>query len=107
MAVAAAATGGAAPSDIDGWAVHAGGRSILDAVQRAFALPADALDASREAYFERISGTDEFVVSDVADHEVRSVGDAGGDALGELDAGDVNLIFAAPRSGLLHGMAAH
>ena len=40
------ATGGAAPADIV-WAVHAGGRSILDAVQKALDLPVDALDASR------------------------------------------------------------
>lgn len=40
------ATGGTAPADIV-WAVHAGGRSILDAVQKALGLPADALDASR------------------------------------------------------------
>lgn len=32
---------------IDSWAVHAGGRSILDAVQRGFDLPARALDQSR------------------------------------------------------------
>lgn len=37
-------TGGATP---DAWAVHAGGRSILDAVQHALALPADALEGSR------------------------------------------------------------
>ena len=46
-ATAEAATGGRAPTSIDGWAVHAGGRSILDSVQNAFRLPADALDASR------------------------------------------------------------
>jgi predicted naringenin-chalcone synthase len=45
--IAAAATGGRAPGSIDGWAVHAGGRSILDAVTGALALPEDALDASR------------------------------------------------------------
>ncbi|MET0373114.1 MAG: type III polyketide synthase [Rhizorhabdus sp.] len=32
---------------IDSWAVHGGGRSILDAVDRSLDLPADALDASR------------------------------------------------------------
>ncbi|WP_341209073.1 type III polyketide synthase [uncultured Sphingomonas sp.] len=32
---------------VDRWAVHAGGRSILDAVEHALALPADALDDSR------------------------------------------------------------
>lgn len=36
------------PREIDSWAVHAGGRSILDAVQRGFDLPASALDRSRE-----------------------------------------------------------
>lgn len=44
---AAAATGGRAPAEIDGWAVHAGGRSILDAVQNALQLAPGALDASR------------------------------------------------------------
>jgi predicted naringenin-chalcone synthase len=42
-----AALGGASPDAIDGWAVHAGGRSILDAVEHALALPGHALDASR------------------------------------------------------------
>lgn len=31
----------------------------------------------------------------------------GGSSAYKLDAGDVNLIFAAPRSGLMHGVAAH
>ena len=44
---AAAATGGRDPAQVDGWAVHAGGRSILDAVERALHLPHDALAASR------------------------------------------------------------
>lgn len=44
---AAAATGGRDPQRIDGWAVHAGGRSILDAVETALALPHDALATSR------------------------------------------------------------
>jgi predicted naringenin-chalcone synthase len=34
--------------DIDLWAVHPGGRSVLDAVERGLELPADALAASRE-----------------------------------------------------------
>jgi len=46
-AFARGATGGRAPREIDGWAVHAGGRSILDAVEHALDLPADALIASR------------------------------------------------------------
>jgi predicted naringenin-chalcone synthase len=40
--------GGAHVSDIDLWAVHPGGRSVLDAVEAAFALPSSALAASRE-----------------------------------------------------------
>jgi predicted naringenin-chalcone synthase len=46
-AFATAALGGRAAEAIDGWAVHAGGRSILDAVGHAFDLPPDALAASR------------------------------------------------------------
>jgi alpha-pyrone synthase len=34
--------------DIDLWAVHPGGRSILDAVEKGLELPVDALAASRE-----------------------------------------------------------
>lgn len=40
-------TGGLPVDAIDGWAVHAGGRSILDAVAHGFGLPEDALAASR------------------------------------------------------------
>lgn len=40
--------GGARLDEIDLWAVHPGGRSVLDAVQSALALPPDALAASRE-----------------------------------------------------------
>jgi len=46
-ATRAALTGGIDAATIDGWAVHAGGRSILDAVETALNLPADALAASR------------------------------------------------------------
>ena len=35
--------------DIDLWAVHPGGRSILDAVEKGLELPPDALTASRGA----------------------------------------------------------
>jgi predicted naringenin-chalcone synthase len=38
---------GQSASDYDLWAVHAGGRSILDAVERGLELPADALEPSR------------------------------------------------------------
>ena len=40
--------GGAAVEAFDAWAVHAGGRSILDAVEKGFSLAPGALDASRE-----------------------------------------------------------
>ena len=40
--------GGARPDDIDLWAVHPGGRTVLDAVERAFDLAPPALAASRE-----------------------------------------------------------
>jgi predicted naringenin-chalcone synthase len=39
---------GASPGSIDLWAVHPGGRTVLDAVEKAFALPPEALAASRE-----------------------------------------------------------
>lgn len=44
---ACATTGGQAPATIDGWAVHAGGRSILDAVEAAFGLAPEQLAVSR------------------------------------------------------------
>jgi predicted naringenin-chalcone synthase len=37
---------GLAPSDVDGWAVHPGGRRILEVVGRRLELPAAALEAS-------------------------------------------------------------
>ncbi len=46
-AFASAAMAGRVASSIDGWAVHAGGRSVLDAVERSLSLPSDALDTSR------------------------------------------------------------
>ena len=42
-----ALTGDADPARVVSWAVHAGGRSILDAVQSALTLTPDALDDSR------------------------------------------------------------
>jgi len=44
---------GWAPETIDSWAVHAGGRSILDAVEKGLELPQGALNASREVLGER------------------------------------------------------
>ena len=58
---------GAAPvSSIDLWAVHPGGHSILDAVERAFALPPAALAPSREVlrrYGNMSSATVMFVLN--------------------------------------------
>ena len=39
---------GALPGAIDLWAIHPGGRTVLDAVEGAFALPPKAMAASRE-----------------------------------------------------------
>lgn len=47
-AIRARITSGVEPSQIEGWAVHAGGRSILDAVEKGLRLPPMALDDSRE-----------------------------------------------------------
>jgi predicted naringenin-chalcone synthase len=43
---------GGEPGAVDGWAVHAGGRSILDAVEQTLALPPAALAASRRVLAE-------------------------------------------------------
>ena len=51
-AFVAMATQGRSPRDL-AWAVHAGGRSILDAVQKALDLPSDALAASRDVLREK------------------------------------------------------
>jgi predicted naringenin-chalcone synthase len=40
--------GGADAEEIDAWAVHAGGRSVLDAVEQGLALPQGALAESRD-----------------------------------------------------------
>ncbi|MCA1662634.1 MAG: type III polyketide synthase [Novosphingobium sp.] len=63
-------TGGHAPSEVDGWAVHAGGKSILDAVERSLHLDAQALDASRgvlEDFGNMSSSTLMFVLARLLD----------------------------------------
>jgi predicted naringenin-chalcone synthase len=45
-------SGGQAPDTVDAWAVHAGGRSILDAVEHALHLSPEALSASRQVLAE-------------------------------------------------------
>jgi predicted naringenin-chalcone synthase len=52
LADPAFATGGRTPGEIDGWALHAGGRSILDAVAHGLALAPDALATSRAVLAE-------------------------------------------------------
>jgi predicted naringenin-chalcone synthase len=52
-------------NDIDLWAVHPGGRTVLDAVEQAFGLPPSALCASRSVlndYGNMSSGTVMFVL---------------------------------------------
>ena len=52
-------------NDIELWAVHPGGRTVLDAVEQAFGLPAEALWASRSVlhdYGNMSSGTVMFVL---------------------------------------------
>ena len=59
---------GWSPDEVDTWAVHAGGRSILDAVEKGLELPQGALFASRDilARFGNMSSsTLMFVLSDL------------------------------------------
>lgn len=52
-------------NDIELWAVHPGGRTVLDAVEEAFALPGEALSASRSVlrdFGNMSSGTVMFVL---------------------------------------------
>ena len=55
-------------NDVELWAVHPGGRSVLDAVEQAFALPPAALGASRAVlndYGNMSSGTVMFVLDGI------------------------------------------
>ncbi|MGB7404821.1 MAG: type III polyketide synthase [Pacificimonas sp.] len=61
------------PESYDRWAVHAGGRTILDAVAKGYDLPADALDRSRKVLDEHgnmSSATLMFVLSGMLADEV-------------------------------------
>ncbi len=67
-AVRARLFGDWAPDSVETWAVHAGGRSILDAVERGLDLPPDALAASRSVlarYGNMSSATLMFVLRDL------------------------------------------
>jgi predicted naringenin-chalcone synthase len=60
--------GDSEPGDFDSWAVHAGGRSVLDAVEHGLDLPNDALAASRGVlarYGNMSSSTLPFVLADL------------------------------------------
>jgi alpha-pyrone synthase len=61
-------TRGKDPLSIDLWAVHPGGRSVLDSVEKGLALPADALSASRDVlarYGNMSSATVMFVLQQI------------------------------------------
>jgi predicted naringenin-chalcone synthase len=65
--------------DIDLWAVHAGGRTVLDAVQRAFELPSFALNASRDIlrrYGNMSSATVMFVLEQMMQSAAGKAGSA-------------------------------
>ncbi len=58
------------PEEVDAWAVHAGGRSVLDAVENALVLPGHALQASRDVlarYGNMSSSTLLFVIAEMLD----------------------------------------
>lgn len=66
--------GGAPVNSIDLWAVHPGGRTVLDAVERAFGLAPAALAASREVlrrYGNMSSATVMFVIKSLLRSSVR------------------------------------
>ncbi|TDU66171.1 putative naringenin-chalcone synthase [Prosthecobacter fusiformis] len=61
---------GTSPEEMNEWAVHPGGRSILDKVQESLALPADTLEASRTIlrdYGNMSSATILFVLKEMLD----------------------------------------
>lgn len=77
--ISGAVLGGRQVKDIDLWAVHPGGRAILDAVGRAFGLQDQALHFSREAlrrFGNMSSATLVFVLKDMLDRKLRGLGSA-------------------------------
>jgi len=72
--------GSTSPEAIDLWAMHPGGRSILDAIERAFDLAPQALAASREVlrrYGNMSSAAVMFVLEEIMRLPERSLGRAG------------------------------
>lgn len=68
---------GGDPRDIDVWAVHAGGRTVLDAVEQGFGLPAYALAPSRSVLRERgnmSSATLMFILAGMLSGDARGSG---------------------------------
>ncbi len=66
---------GSSPKQIDLWAVHPGGRSVLDAVERALHLPVEALAASREVlrkYGNMSSATVMFVLKSMLNNKPKN-----------------------------------
>jgi predicted naringenin-chalcone synthase len=75
--------GGIAPRDVDVWAVHPGGRAVLDAVQDSLGLETNALGNSRavlRAFGNMSSATVSFVLASVLERE-RETREAAGCAL--------------------------
>ncbi|MEO6152378.1 MAG: type III polyketide synthase [Croceibacterium sp.] len=73
--VARAVTGGAGIEAIEAWAVHPGGRSIIDAVERGLGLPPEKLVASRavlQDYGNMSSATVMFVLQRLMEHHPAS-----------------------------------
>src|SRR5690606_35299581 len=61
-------------ADIDHWAIHPGGRAILDRVEAGLSLDASSLDASRSVlrnYGNMSSATILFVLKEILEHGVR------------------------------------
>jgi predicted naringenin-chalcone synthase len=70
-------TGGRNPAGIAAWAVHAGGRSVLDAVEHGLGLPSEALDPSRRVlarYGNMSSSTLMFVLAELAADDITGDG---------------------------------
>ena len=76
-AVRGAMLGGDDPAAIDAWAVHAGGRSVLDAVEHGLGLDPSALAESREVlarFGNMSSSTLPFVLAELLPKEEKSEG---------------------------------
>jgi predicted naringenin-chalcone synthase len=67
---------GSSLDEVNGWAVHPGGRAILDRVERALALPDDALGASRGVLAE-FGNMSSATILFILERLLRSPGSAG------------------------------